>query len=62
MKAMKHCILMLLFFLQMPVLFAGNIDLWGQSKAVDTLEYKSVGPGMKYAKMNFSDYPITVIS
>ena len=50
---MKHSFLMLLFFLQMPVLFAGSIDIWGQSKAVDTLEYKSVGPGMKYAKMNF---------
>lgn len=57
---MKHCFLTLLFFFHISVLFAGNIDVWGQPKAVDTLEYKSVGPGMKYAKMNFSDYPMTV--
>lgn len=35
------------------------IDIWGQAKTVDTLENKSVGPGINYTKFELPDYPIT---
>jgi len=40
--------------------YAGNIDIWGVSKKVDTLENKSMGAGVVYTKFLLPEYPITV--
>ena len=40
-------------------LTAGNIDILGASKNIDTLEYRSVGPGVNYCRFSMPDYPIS---
>ena len=39
---------------------AGNIDIWGTSKTIDTLEYKQVGPGTMYSRFKLPQYPLSV--
>ena len=42
------------------VLYAEDINIWGVTKTIDTLEYKSVGPGITYARLSLPQYPISV--
>ncbi|MGC3978132.1 MAG: phosphodiester glycosidase family protein [Paludibacteraceae bacterium] len=39
---------------------AGNIDIWGVTKTIDTLEYKQVGPGIMYSRFKLPQYPLSV--
>lgn len=41
-------------------IMAGTLDILGVSKQVDTLMYRSVGPGVMYTSMHMPDYPINV--
>lgn len=59
MKTLKYILLFLL------VAFGANaktssIDIWGVSKAIDTLEYKQMGPGIVYTRLSFPEYPLSV--
>lgn len=37
-----------------------TINIGGVERQVDTLEYRKIGPGIMYARMNFPEYPLNV--
>jgi len=57
---MNKNILSILFLLFATTMFAGSIDILGVTKTIDTLSYKSVGPGAMYAHLYFPEYPMSV--
>lgn len=60
MKRLRY--LLLLSFLTLGPLAWSRcpIDIWGVSKKIDTLTYRQVGPGIRYAFMRLPEYPINV--
>ncbi|HPH72448.1 MAG TPA: phosphodiester glycosidase family protein, partial [Paludibacteraceae bacterium] len=53
--------IMLLFALTMSCLasFAGNMIIGGETKRVDTLMHRIIGPGVTYTKLSLPDYPLS---
>ena len=62
MKKLRLSILLPFFLILVPSipLNAGEIDILGVTKKIDTLEYKSVGPGIQYTRFNLPEYPLSV--
>lgn len=58
--SLKRKVLSLSLLMFAGALQAGSINIWGIDKTVDTLEYKSVGPGVTYARFNLPQYPLSV--
>ena len=54
------------FILSSCVFWLASMPLWatinigGVERQVDTLEYRKVGPGVTYVRMNFPEYPLNV--
>ncbi len=61
MKNLRYPVLLSGIFLliQSVALYAGNIEILGVSKNIDTLEHKSVGPGIQYTKFVLPQYPLS---
>jgi len=61
MKSLRLHIVMLIsvFLINSINLSAGKIVILGVSKNIDTLEHKSVGPGIQYTKFVLPDYPLS---
>lgn len=60
-KVRLHIVLpVFILLIQNITLNAGKIEILGVSKYIDTLEHKSVGPGIQYTRFNLPEYPLSV--
>jgi hypothetical protein len=59
-KTKKYFIFLFLIILIFPsITKGGEIDIWGTTKIIDTLECKQVGPGIIYTRFELPEYPLS---